>query len=257
MIQNLQHYRFFRKPVSTLVGGSGRSGTSLIMGCISHNFTNTGDQPAYRDDESNPKGFFEDVNVNFLNDRILETSGVQLLGDRRDGRKHRHGGWINKDKIETITATLPQIQEIKRLTKNIPFCLKDPRFSYTYPLWREFIPKESILLVIFRHPSKTASSMIKEPTPKKIKMSYEDALEVWHAAYSNILNFDNNDGQVVYIHYDQIFNREIDFLIKKINIKSINYGFIEPGLNRSQEKSVKDKYKKMYDLLMSKTLINL
>lgn len=250
-------YKFFnRNPIPVLVGGSGRSGTSLMMGCIAHNYTNTGDHPAHRDDESNPKGFFEDANVNFLNDRIIETSGVQLPGDTRGGRKYRHGGWINKEKIETLKVTLDQVQEIKRLTESTPFCFKDPRFSYTYPLWKEFIPEESILIVIFRHPSKTANSMIKEPTPKKIKMTYTDALNVWYTAYSNILNFDNNDGRIIYVHYDQIFKKQIDFLTKKINIKSINYDFIEPRLNRSQEKPVQRKHQEMYDLLISKTEIN-
>lgn len=242
-----------KRPRSVLVSGSGRSGTSLMMGCISHNYKNTGTKPVFRDDTSNPKGFFEDADINFLNDRILETSGVTLPGDKKDGREYRHGGWINKQKITELKINPGQITQIKQFTYSKPFCYKDPRFSFTYPLWKELIDDDDlVLIVIFRHPSKTAVSIIKEPTPKKIHMTYKDALEIWYRQYSNIFDFNHEKGKILYIHYDQILRKELGPLERLLNIK-VNYGFIDPKLNRSAERDVPKKYKEMYDLLISKS----
>lgn len=238
----------FKKPVSVLVTGSGRSGTSLMMGCISSNYKFTGEKPVSRNDDSNPKGFFEDADVNFVNDRIIEENGNSLPIKATHKGEYDKGGWINTQRLSKPIISLENIKFIKKLTSSFPFCFKDPRFSYTYPLWKELSNQDLKLLVIYRHPSKTANSMLKEPTPKEIGMKKKQALDVWYAFYKTLLEYYKNDKNITFIHYDQIIRKEIDFLKSYLNIK-IDYSFIDTNLNRSKEETVAKKYNDLYKSL--------
>lgn len=237
-----------RKPTSVLVTGSGRSGTSLMMGCISGNYENLGDKPIFRNDESNPKGFFEDADVNFVNDRIIEENGISLPIKSKKKGEHNKGGWINTKYLKDPLISLENIKIVNGLIEETPFCFKDPRFTYTYPIWKELIKEDFVLVAVFRHPSKTATSMLKEPTPKDIGMNYEQALDVWYKFYEVLLSY--ND--VIFLHYDQIMNKELEFVEKILRI-NIDYSFIDPTLNRSPEDKVSNKYKIMYEELISKS----
>ncbi len=52
-------------------------------------------------------------------------------------------------------------KRIAAVTAHQPFCLKDPRLSYTLPAWRPHIG-DALLLCVFRGPSVTASSIVRE-----------------------------------------------------------------------------------------------
>lgn len=248
---------FKKNPKPVIVGGSGRSGTSMLMGCISHNYEFIGENIVSRDDDSNPKGFFEDAKINFLNDRILEDSGATLPGkDRKiQGTLYDFGGWINKDRPENLQIKLEYLKNVQKLIKRKSFCYKDPRFSYTFPMWSALSSDPITFLVMFRHPAKTARSIIKEPLPKSINMKLEDALDVWYNLYTYILDYEDKvDDTIFFIHYDEVFNKNIDFLETKLNIE-IDYSFIEERLNRSQKEKVDDKYMDLYNKLLNKSKI--
>jgi hypothetical protein len=65
---------------------------------------------------------------------------------------------------------------------------------------------------------------------------------------------DKVDDTIFFIHYDEVFNKNIDFLETKLNIE-IDYSFIEERLNRSQKEKVDDKYMDLYNKLLNKSKI--
>src|SRR4051812_10838390 len=101
---------------------------------------------AYRGD-TNPKGFFEDPDINALNERILspviprrprEPLGRLFFPRRSVAWSH----WLTYIAPEVaIPRPAPELLDwIKSYTEHRPFCLKDPRFSYTLSFWRNEAP---------------------------------------------------------------------------------------------------------------------
>src|ERR1017187_7759888 len=150
-----------------IILGSGRSGTSLAAGLF-HKAGYFMGEDLYDADSSNPKGFFENEEINLINERILSS----VLPRRPDGvlgklpffrtRPGKLQMWLARVSIETILVCPEGVDcQINKLTARQPFCFKDPRFSYTLPCWRQFLPNTRFV-VVFRHPADTAKSMAKE-----------------------------------------------------------------------------------------------
>ncbi|MHA1600773.1 MAG: hypothetical protein ACTSW2_08085, partial [Alphaproteobacteria bacterium] len=130
--------------------------------------------------DSNPKGFFEGREVNTINERILKsslTAGQRLqqpvlrlarrlnLPWRSARALHSRGeAWLMPIPLSaTIRGNAAIETQISTLTAHAPFCFKDPRFSYTLPVWRPHLDLErTVFLCIFRHPAETAASIAKE-----------------------------------------------------------------------------------------------
>ncbi len=131
--------------------GCGRSGTSLIAGLFRNSGLYLGDN-SYLPRDSNPKGFFEDKEINqineeiisknlpsrFIHNRIAYGSDVPLEGQR----------WLARLPLNSkITATPLLNEKIRNLTQKTPFCFKDPRFCYTLDLWMNFADNAKVLFV--------------------------------------------------------------------------------------------------------------
>lgn len=230
------------KKSSVLVLGCGRSGTSLLTSMIIKNYEFIGKNPMLIVNETNPRGFFEDIDVNTLNDKILEESGVDLpVKNLSIGYK---AGWISKsNKSITWKASGESLEKIRGLTLNKTFCFKDPRFSYTFPIWRNIVNKNTKYVVVFRHPSKTAIGMIKQESAKIVGLSFEDALEVWFEMYSNILKY--VDKNFLFIHYEDLINKKIDRLGSFLEIE-VDISVVDINLNRSNLSAVDKKYINLY-----------
>src|SRR5437879_5732793 len=110
-----------------LILGSGRSGTSMLAGMLhgAGYYMGTHLIPA---DESNPKGYFEDDEINAINEALLAPV-TPTLRCPSDGWR-----WLARVPVGTPVPFLPAISErIEAQTRRIPFAFKDPRFCYTLP----------------------------------------------------------------------------------------------------------------------------
>jgi hypothetical protein len=197
-----------------LILGSGRSGTSLAAGTLARAGYFMGDA-LWPENEGNPKGQFEDQEVNGINEDLLGEI-VPLPSD----------GWLRKLRLRThpmregqrwlaalpLRATIPcppyLATRIEVVTARTPFCFKDPRFSYTLPAWRPYL-KDTLLLCVFRHPSVTAASMLKEIERadylRDLKMDAAQLLEVWDSIYRHVLEIHYpRGGDWLFVHYDQL-----------------------------------------------------
>lgn len=151
-----------------LILGSGRSGTSMAAGILAKAGYFMGEEiwPA---NEGNPKGQFEDREVNQINDQLIASVSSKspphvlrrlFYGDAPVLGDLQH--WVAVLRPGVPIPCAPAMSgRIAAVTAHQPFCLKDPRFSYTLPAWRPHIG-DALLLCVFRDPSVTASSIVRE-----------------------------------------------------------------------------------------------
>lgn len=233
------------KQRNCLILGSGRSGTSMAAGLLNVSGYFMGDEiwPA---NPGNPKGQFEDREVNSINDELI----ASVLPKAPAGRLHtllfgetpsfgEFQRWMAVVRPGTPIPCPPEIDErICALTARRPFCFKDPRLSYTLPAWRPHVDG-ALLLCIFRHPSVVADSMVRECATadymKGLKLDAAWALKVWEAMYGSILDMHYPlGGDWYFVHYDQLLDKSAyPELERRLGVE-VDRGFATPALNRSR-----------------------
>lgn len=135
-----------------LITGTGRSGTSTMSGTL-HYLGLSVPGPHLKENDSNPRGFFENLwSVKFHN-ALFEKAGVNLF----DSRPHAF------DRVqEAITG-----RERHRLKKFLESHLgdqvvvKDPRSAFTQRLWRETAAEVGFdirYICMLRHPAEVVGS---------------------------------------------------------------------------------------------------
>lgn len=190
-----------------VVLGSGRSGTSLLAAMIVE-AGYFGGENLYPGREANPLGFYESPEVNDINETILHsTREARIDPDVRSwGRL-----WLARvaDDVE-MTCPRDVRRRIECLVRQAPFCLKDPRFSYTLPVWRPYLSDAGVLC-LFREPARTAHSVLKECATAEyltdLEMDFSRAIDIWFHVYRYILRRLAKVGDWMFLHYDQLFDR--------------------------------------------------
>lgn len=230
---------------SCLVGGAGRSGTSLMAGL----FRNAGyfyGSDLWHGTNSNPEGFFEDVEINAINedllDRIVPWRPRGIKGAVLPFLRHRTQWgqrWLEVLPVEqSIPADKRIVDRISAQTMRRPFLFKDPLFSYTLPVWQPYLPEDTVLLCVFREPERTVNSILKicrdERYLRTLQMSRERAEAYWLSVYTHILENDQvSQAPWIFVHYDEILSRRaLPFLSETLGAP-IDYTMLRPELKRS------------------------
>lgn len=198
---------------SGLVFGCGRSGTSLVSGVVSRAGYYQGSN-LVPEDESNPKGYFEDYEISQINEDLLthhaERFSWTSWQDRRRNRALGSGlRWLSvmngaiSPKVGRYVAA-----RIEAEVRNTPFLFKDPRISYTLPAWRPHLPEDCRYIVAFRDPIRTAESIVRRAQLKgyadSAKITIDRALSVWLSAYEAILTYELDAKVTLYVSYDSV-----------------------------------------------------
>jgi hypothetical protein len=198
-----------------IILGSGRSGTSAAAGVMARAGYFMGSRLMLAD-ERNPAGYFEDEEINAINEELL----MQVVPVCRSGiigkyllKNHMPYGmrWLARIPLNASMSCPSRLNErIKLLTAREPYCFKDPRFSYTLSIWRPFL-RNNIYVCVFRNPVATANSILKVCSvgeyPRGIVMNLERALRVWELMYRHILEIHYRQGGAwLFIHYEQLLN---------------------------------------------------
>jgi hypothetical protein len=191
---------------------------------------------------SNPKGFFEDPEINGINEELIARvipKRPRILGKWFFRDRPVYGQrWLARVPLDTKIEPSPKIIErIKRATEREPFCFKDPRFCYTLPVWRPYL-KDTVFLCVFRHPAVTAKSIIKECNDMKylqsLSINFAQALEVWTLMYRHILEFHMHEGDWLFVHYNQILEGEGLDHIERFTGAKVDRTFPEASLRRTE-----------------------
>lgn len=167
----------------------------------------------HRPRESNPLGFFEDADVNNINEMLLRPhlperhseGTIEYLADSpMQGQR-----WLARIPVDReISPVSSEIDRIGSILQNRPFCLKDPRFCYTLNLWLDQAPNARIICV-FRHPQVVVASILREisvmPYLETLALSVRQAFELWRLMYAHVLRRHALTGEWVFVEYDDLF----------------------------------------------------
>lgn len=166
----------------------------------------------YSPRSANPKGFFEALQINAINEHLLRPytpSQSKYLFFRIWRAGFPSERWLARLPVgTTINATARDGFRIAKQTGRRPFAFKDPRFCYTLPAWRPYLPKDTVFMCIFREPGRTANSMVREGRKQypDIPLSLNDALGVWNDMYRHVLDIHRHNGSWLFLHYEQVLN---------------------------------------------------
>jgi hypothetical protein len=212
-----------------VVLGSGRSGTSLLAGVLHDQGYFLGEDLYVDPSPSNPKGFFEDREVNDINEALLGQAPSQGL---RLGQR-----WLLALSEVPQLESRPTLDErIRRVTSRHPFCFKDPRFCYTLPVWRSSLC-DAASLCVFREPTRTANSIVKECSSVQylsdVEMSFDRALDIWTSMYRCVVEGLVGSGDWLFVHYDQILDGSAFTRLGEMLGIQVTSAFADPALRRS------------------------
>ncbi len=191
--------------------------------------------------DSNPRGFFEDAEVNNINEALLRPllperrmeGGVEYLAD-----SPVHGQrWLARIPPTSIPGSTPaEGERIGAILARRPFCLKDPRFCYTLHLWRQQAP-EARMICVFRRPQIAVASILKEiadmPYLANFALSVRGAFEVWRLMYLHVLQRQALTGEWLFVEYDDLFQSPILDRLADFSAAPIDYTFPDRSLDRS------------------------
>lgn len=233
-------------PANLLIFGSGRSGTSLAAGLFRDSGLHQGED-FHASDEANPKGYFEDVDVNMLNEDLLDpffgVGPASPVGKYLFPFRLTYGyRWLAELPLcHTPSAEDGEAERIQAFTDAAPFCYKDPRFAYTFSAWEPYLPKDTTNLVVFRDPGETLNSLQAEAqrVGAKYPFTEEDAMRNWTSVYTHILlkQWDGDDGWL-FVRYRDLFDDEVyDVLEDEVGVE-VDRDFADPSLNRQPTEEI-------------------
>ena len=232
-----------------LIMGFGRSGTSLMGGML-HQAGYYMGKDLYPPRHSNPKGFFENANINGINERILSMYDFALshndvpifnkkFSPYKPGVGHRWLSNIPED-VDIINLDNLSEKEILQAVSVKSYAYKDPRFNYTLGLWNKFIETDVVYICVFRQPSIVVESVITECKTagylSEFYINRDIAFNLWFNSYTHLFKNLNSTllKKTIFVHYEQLLSGEaIPVLSEKIGVH-IDSGFTELNLNRSK-----------------------
>ncbi len=239
-----------REVKNCLIFGSGRSGTSMLGGILYEAGYFMGND-LYPPRRGNLKGFFETAEINGINEKILEEYDKRLQKFLKKFTKNYtvHCPASGQRWLMSLPVTVTVNNENEEITNRIvkaiyktPFAYKDPRFSYTLPVWRRYLEPDTVFICVFREPNITVKSILKECASerylKSLKIDQKAAYGSWLNMYSHILkkHFDNK-GQFVFVHYNQIYSGSaLPMLSNKLGVE-LKQNFVERELKRTRSDS--------------------
>lgn len=245
---------------SCIVLGSGRSGTSMAAGLFRNSGYFMGDRPMPVR-TANPRGFFEDLDVNEINEALLarvvkpRRGGVLALLPGMRSRPAFAQRWLAEVPLSVRCDSTPQLRtQIRDLVARSPYCLKDPRFCYTLPAWRPLLD-DPVYLCVFRDPARTAESIVREAREAEylrgLQLDRDRALRVWELMYGHVLQHHRHVGDWLFVHYDQVLDNSAVDVIEQVVGAPLDRTFPDQRVSRSRSgRSVPDSVAKVYAQLL-------
>ena len=230
------------KQKNCLILGLGRSGTSMLGGILYQAGYYMGEN-IYPGRETNPKGFFECLTINFINEMIMEENHILEDHDIKSkySPNHKKGqGWLSIFPVdEQLKCDNPSVYEkIREMVSRQPFCYKDPRFSYTLPVWLQCLDLNTVFICVFRDPGKTVNSILAEcqrmPYLRDLVVDRSIVYQIYENVYRHVINYSNDtDRHIVFVHYNQIISGEgIEILSTHLDIEFTG-DFVDKELDRA------------------------
>ncbi|HSD11239.1 MAG TPA: sulfotransferase [Candidatus Binatia bacterium] len=240
------------------ITGSGRSGTSMVAGLFRATGAFMGER-LLKPRISNPLGFFEDAEINSINEDILRP----LLPRRalHDGLPYgmdapgRGQLWLARLPTEIeVDAGERERARIRAQVARSPFCFKDPRFCYTIGNWRREAPQARVICV-FRHPGEVVASVFTEVQTATylydFAISVSQVFELWRLLYQRVLERHSPHGRWLFLYYDDLFEPHVLERIEAFSGAAVDRSFPTRALKRSRsEFAIDHATQEVFDELM-------
>lgn len=242
-------FKFVRPFV--LITGMHRSGTSFLARSLNLKGVYLGKLDSiitheWSPHKSNRRGHWENQNFLTLADKTLA---------------YNHGKWyeppikikINKEIGKRIKKCVEELQGNSLLASGF----KDPRFVLCFDSWLPFLPRNFVLVGIFRHPLKVAESL-----KLRSKFSYKHSLELWKIYNEKLLDIlEKHDGFLLNFDWNKKkLLDQINLVSKKIGLaESIDLSewytkrLIKSGESFQKDYSLSDEIKSIYSKLKEKS----
>jgi hypothetical protein len=230
---------------NAIVLGAGRSGTSLLAGLFQDAGYFSGENlwPAT---VSNPLGYFEDVEINSINedllDKVVPWRPRGVIGAAMPFRRSRtrySQRWLAALPAGTVIPSDGKLEiRMAAQASRRPYLFKDPRFSYTLSSWRPFLASDTVFLCIFREPRRTVNSILRilreERYLHDLRFSAAQAFDYWRATYESALKQRTLvPGEWLFIHYDELLRQRSLPAIERCLEARADLAMLKPGLSRS------------------------
>lgn len=175
--------------------GMHRSGTSALARAVQAMGAELGDTLMPPVDSNNPKGFFEDLEINRLCDRVLDRFGLR---------------WDSISRIPAVDLASAKVDDliesaIRLLTRKVsgasPFCFKNPRAAVLLPFWKAVFERMSVapeFLISVRNPFDVASSLM-----ARDNMNRGAGIALWLRHYEMVLRH-TSDSNRLFVSYDRL-----------------------------------------------------
>lgn len=198
---------------------------------------------------ANPLGFFEDQTINRINERLLAqvmpySIRVPVWGARLPiGKPGLDQRWLAELPSHVqINATRESRRKIPGLVAQAPFCFKDPRFCYTLPVWEPYLG-DAVIVCVFRHPSLTIQSILRECQRQKylrsLRFTWERGLNVWDLMYRRVLRlYEQSSRQWVFLEFEQFHTGKAAQILSTALDVAVDSTFFRPNLNRTVTKQI-------------------
>ena len=216
-----------------VVVGCGRSGTSLVARLLAGAGYALGER-LLPPDAGNPRGHFEDPEINHLNEELLAPY-AERAADHGYSRPLRHGErWLAAFPLDVAVEPRPELAErMAAALPASPFCVKDPRFCHTLSAWRPLLG-DPLFVCVFRHPLATARSIHRDARYGDLALDIEAALGVWASAYRRVLARHAHDGDWLFVHYEQLLDGTGVRRLAESLGAALDPSFAERALSRSR-----------------------
>lgn len=214
----------------------------MVAGLFGKAGYHMGEQPI-AGSQANPKGFFEDREINSINEVLLapvtQTEHHGVPGEPEPHPVYGWQRWLAPVPVGTRVPCPSQVaKHIEARTAKTPFCFKDPRLCYTLPAWRPFL-RDTTFVCVFREPEKTARSIVdfcdNDPYLCGLSLSVDlsKATEVWALMYRHVLEAHKNRGEWLFVHYDQVLDGSAIPRLERALEAEADRSFPDPDLKRS------------------------
>jgi GT2 family glycosyltransferase len=228
--------------------GMHRSGTSLVTKAIQVIGADLGNNlmPA---ELSNPKGYWEDLDVFHFNERLLDFINVRWdipsILTTVDFKETKFNSWKKE-------AT--QLLRIKIANCEL-FAIKDPRISLLIPFWESVaktLPAKIQYVVTVRNPIDSSRSLIKRNNFDETK-----CLALWvNYNYKILLDLCKSENSAIFIDYQKLLNQplkqlsRLSYFICELRItKSSTTSKIEEFINSYIDKTLSHSFATTDDLI--------
>jgi hypothetical protein len=233
--------------------GSGRSGTSAVASLFRNVPGIFYGYDVLAPTIANPRGYYEDEVVNAVNNILLrQITGTMLLDlvpERLLPWVERRFSWMHRD-TRSLWIARPRrplrwrlgydiAHLIGRICSHQPFCLKDPRFCFTLPMWMPYLPEGVRFLAVVRRPAATVQSMMRDASElyeRPLALTRNWAFEHWQLAQEKILAMRGAQGadHWLIVDFDEVLNGAAMPAIEAFAECKVDVGAIDTRIIRSE-----------------------